>query len=363
MADDSDKAQVQKEASRQEVRRQEARIRGTKEIVEVWLARAMNPATELEADLKKTTEKIKQLEHELKEEKKRSEIIKQEHVIQTETQERVIMMMATEIKNLQEGRPSQISDGKDTALKETLEKLTTAETDKKKLAEKLEQKIKENEEVTKTVNTLKKVVESVGNNVDEKKINKTKKKIMCRNLGKPEGCNWGETCKFVHEERWLVKNTECAFWLDGHCRFSEKDCWNNHDPTKKGSRSNKSQNTSQSGIQMGQWERRLPPGLVIPEKSASGVDVQDWEKPISRKTKRKMRATAREESQSLASLGQEEQTSLPMKNGAPTPTCPRVGEPNQTTLTSPLAGETTLNPQQMLLLALQTLVQQAGGSL
>ena len=358
--------QVQKEARRQEdqeVRRQEeqvARSRGTKEIVEVWLARAQRPAAGLEADLKKAAEKIKQLEHVLKEEKKISEIFKQEHITQTETQEKVIMMMATEIRNLQEGKESQLADGKDKALKETLDKLTMAEKEKKELTEKLEETTKEKEELKETVNTLKKVVESVGKDIDEKEKNKTQKKIMCWNISKTAGCKWGQKCKFGHEEEGLVKKTECAFWLDGQCRFSEKDCWNNHDPSKKGS---KSQNASQSDFHAGQEERRLPPGLVISETSASGPDVQGWEKPTSRKTKRKMRATVQEESQSPAYPSQKEQSGQPMMNGAGTSTCPLTGGPNQTTQTSPLAGESIVNPQQMLLLALQALVQQAGRSL
>ena len=364
MAEDGDASHGQEEARKQE--EQEVRTRESRAIVEEWLARAQNPATGLEANLKKAEEKIKQLEHKMKEDKKITDIIKQEHVIQIETQENVIMMMATEIKNLQEGRESQLSDGKEKALTEALKKLTAAESERKELVKKLEETAKDNDELTKTANTLKKVVESVGNNIDEKKMNKTKKKIMCRNIIKTEGCKWGDKCKFSHEEGGLVKKTECAFWLDGHCRFSENDCWNNHNPSMKGSKSiesNESQIASQSDFQIGQGGTRLPPGLVIQETSASRVDVQGWEKPMSRKTKKKMRATAQEESQLSASLGQEEQTCLPTMDGAASPICHKVGETNNRTPTSPMAGELALNPQQMLLLTLQALLQQAGGSL
>ena len=191
--------------------------------MEMWLARAKNPASGLEAELKKAGEKIKQLEHELQEEKKMWQIIKVEQVVQTDTRENVIMMMATEKKNLQKGRESQLSDGKEKVLKETLEKLAVAEDEKNKLAEKLEETTKDKEKGTETVNTLKKVVEPVGSNIDDQKANKTKKIIMCRNVNKPEGCKWGDKCNVSHGESGrLVEQDDCSLWLEGQWRFSSK---------------------------------------------------------------------------------------------------------------------------------------------
>ena len=82
------------------------------------------------------------------------------------------------------------------------------------------------------MNTLKKVVESV---TDNKKQTKIKKKTKRRELNKPNGCSWGLRCKFDHEEViQLEKKVDCSYWMDGHCRFEDKTCWNIHDPEKKG---------------------------------------------------------------------------------------------------------------------------------
>ena len=353
MADDGDAAQGQEEAKRQE--EQEVRSRGIKSIVEVWLARAKNPATGLEAELKKAADNIQQLEHELGEEKKLTEIMKQEQVIHNATQEKVIMMMAIEIKNLQEGKETQLSDGKDKVLKETLKKLTTAETEKKELTERLKETTKEKEDITETVNTLKKVVESVGNNLDGKHTNNTKKKIMCRNLTKPTGCKWKDRCNFSHEEAGrLEEQVDCSFWLEGHCRFSEKVCWNIHKPEKMGIKSKVAESANLSVFQDGQEERRLPPGLVIGENPA--VQMAGWKDVKSRKSKRKMKDTAQEKRQ------QEQQTTHQM-DGITAPICPLAGEVNQTTTpTFQATGEETQDQHQILLRAIQLLLQQTMGS-
>ena len=112
-----------------------------------------------------------------------------------------------------------------------------------------------------------KVVESVGNNVKEKKIKKPKVNVQCRDFDKPNGCSWGTRCRFDHGDvQGLVKATDCAYWLEGHCRFTEEVCWNTHNPSKKGSKSKESQESGQSVFQEGQAQHGLPPGQ---EKAAS----------------------------------------------------------------------------------------------
>ena len=71
-----------------------------KKVIQGWLAKARNPASRLEAELKAAEEKIKQLEHEKKEESKIAEIIQEEHVAKIEQYEKIIMMMASEIKKI-----------------------------------------------------------------------------------------------------------------------------------------------------------------------------------------------------------------------------------------------------------------------
>ena len=124
-----------------------------KELVECWLARAENPATGMEAEPNFAKEKINQLEHKLKQEVKMGEVKQQEQVIQTEKYEKVIMMMAMEIRNLHEGKEPELSCGKDKSLKEAREKLTKVEAEKEMLMEKLEKAGKTIENVIESRNT------------------------------------------------------------------------------------------------------------------------------------------------------------------------------------------------------------------
>ena len=120
-----------------------------KKMFEEWLARAKNPSSRLEAELRAAKENIMQLEHVIEADKKFSEIKQQEDKNQLEKHERVIMMMAREIQNLNEGKDPELIIHKETDI------------EKEELAEKLEIALKEQEETTKTMNILKKVVESV----------------------------------------------------------------------------------------------------------------------------------------------------------------------------------------------------------
>ena len=132
-----------------------------KELVEGWLARASNPATGMDVKLRTAQEKILQLEHKIKEERKISELKQQEDTIKAEKLEKVIMIMAREITNLQEGKSPELSSVKDKELKNAQEKLKTMEKKIEELGEKLERADKTVEEAIESRNTLMKVVESV----------------------------------------------------------------------------------------------------------------------------------------------------------------------------------------------------------
>ena len=144
--------------------------------------------------------------------------------------------------------------------------------------------------------------------------------------------------------RGLVKKSDCAYWMDGHCRFEEKVCWNNHDPKKKGVKSSKDLDSASQVFQEGGEERRPPEE----EKAARGMDGENWTESMSRKDKRRMMDTAREKEKQLKEQQLKEQESQQRADGSMTPTFPRD-------------GETTPTPQQVLLEALQTLLQRAGG--
>ena len=306
---------------------------GVKKVVEKWLARAKNPSSRLEAELKKAKEKIMQLEHVIEEDKKFSQIKQQEDKIQLEKHERVIMMMAREIQNLNEGKEPELVIQKE------------IDIENEELSEKLEITLKENEEMTKTINILKKVVDSVN---EMKKPAQNKKKIQCKNINKPEGCPWGTKCRFDHgDEHGLEKKPDCSFWMDGHCRFSDKVCWNMHDPSKKGSKSKKSQTVSKEVFQEGLEEQGLPPK---DHNSASRMEGQEWITPMSRKTKRRMKATTPEKEIQVASIQEKEVEKTARTN-------PLAGADGQGTPTFPLDGESS---QQILVQVLAAILQQAG---
>ena len=103
-----------------------------------------------------------------------------------------------------------------------------------------------------------KVVESVQNNVEVKKPKKFKVQVQCRDFDKPKG----DQCRFFHGiKQGLKKCKNCAYWMDGNCHYSEKDCWNIHNPAKKGQKLEASNETErQSVFQNGQEQHGLPPG-------------------------------------------------------------------------------------------------------
>ena len=120
-------------------------------------------------------------------------------------------------------------------MEEAEERMRNTEKENKELTENLENARKTIVEVIETRNTLIKVVELIGNNFEVKKTKKVKEKIPCRDFNKPGGCAWGDRCRFRHgEDPGLEKDKDCSYWMAGHCRYSEKVCWNSHNPEKKG---------------------------------------------------------------------------------------------------------------------------------
>ena len=59
--------------------------------------------------------------------------------------------------------------------------------------------------------------------------------IKCKDFNKPNGCSYGDRCKFDHiKEGGLEARKDCSHWLEGECNFTDKACKYSHDPTKKG---------------------------------------------------------------------------------------------------------------------------------
>ena len=148
-------------ASEEQEDSQALKIDEVKRIAQEWLAKAENPATGMDGDLKAAREKIKQLEQIIEEDKKIFKVKQQEETMRSEQLEKVIMMMAKEIRNLQESKEPELLTQIENLLRKAHEQVKEREKDIKDLAKKLENAVKENKEVTETMNTLKKVVESV----------------------------------------------------------------------------------------------------------------------------------------------------------------------------------------------------------
>ena len=314
----------------------EAGLPPVKEMVEWWMARAENPTTGMEAELKAAKARIKQLEHELKEDRKMADIKRQEEVIKMERYEEVIMMMAKEVKNLQEGKEPELVNQKNKALEEINNQLKETINEKEDVKEKLDKAVKDNEDVTKRINMLKKVVESVTDNIGEKKTKKNKKKIKCREVNKPNGCSWGTKCRFDHgDDQGLVKREDCAYWMEGHCRFAEEVCWNIHNPNKKGSKPKESPVGRQAVFQEGQEVQIVPPSK---QKAAEGMDCDGWIEAGSRKNKKKKK-TLRQKKEVEENVPRAGYTTLIcQKDGdSGTPQFPMDGNPTQTALLQTLA--------------------------
>ena len=89
------------------------------------IASCLSPG--MDAKLRAAQERIIQLEHKIKEDTKMNELKQQEDAINAEKLEKVIMIMAREITNLQEGKMPELSMVKDKSLKEAQEQLKIVE--------------------------------------------------------------------------------------------------------------------------------------------------------------------------------------------------------------------------------------------
>ena len=135
---------------------------------EWWLARAENPAPGMESELKSAKAKIQHLEHEHKEDRNMFDYKQHEDILKAEKYKKAIFMMAREIKNLCEGKDPELSNQKDKALEKAKKDLTVIKSETMVVLDKLERAQKYNQEVTKTMNILKMVVESVREGIKKK---------------------------------------------------------------------------------------------------------------------------------------------------------------------------------------------------
>ena len=138
----------------------------------------------------------------------------------------------------------------------------------------------------------------------------------------------------------MEEKIDCSYWMDGHCRFADKVCWNIHDPNKKGQ--SKVQETSQTVFQEGQEAPGLPP-----KNSSPGLENEEWINPRTRKQKK---WDARQKNNQEKNWPQQ-------KDGNLWPTVLMDGEKDQMTPSFPKAGEAS---QDILVQVLKTLLQQAG---
>ena len=129
-----------------------------------------------------------------------------------EKYEKVIMMMATELKNIQEGKEPQIANGRERALEASKEEVEMCKAEKEELEEKLKDVRNDLEKAEETIKTRTQVVESVCHKNKEGDTGyKNKKHIKCREFNKPKGCAWGDRCKFDHGEvQRLGKEADCS---------------------------------------------------------------------------------------------------------------------------------------------------------
>ena len=334
-----------------------------KEFVEEWLAKVQGPAQGLETELDEARVKIKKLEENqsllLIESKKVQELkdVTRNQAEKIEKYEKAMNMMAVEIKNMQEGNVSKLIDGK---MKAINEKLKIVEKVNEELVEKLRVETTEKEKAENSVNNVMSVMKTItraneASNTERKSLRK------CREVNKPKGCSWGTKCRFSHkQDEEMANKTDCTFWLEGKCRFSDEDCRKTHDPTKKGTKQTVNKGTKQAVFQIAQVQSP-PPGLARLQSSPRGLeDEEGWITPMSKQKRRKMKVAARR-------LGGEQQAA-PQLEGQTTPTAHLTGEASQLVgpviPTCPLVGvtNTTQTPQQIMLQVVQTLLQHAGVS-
>ena len=90
--------------------------------------------------------------------------------------------------------------------------------------------------LSKCVEALQSVVDMKGGS-KEKGQDRPKIQEKCTFIDKPGGCSKGARCKFVHPESESNKagpGEDCAYWMEGHCKYSNSNCRKEHKPEKKG---------------------------------------------------------------------------------------------------------------------------------
>ena len=334
---------------------------GIKEFVVEWLAKAQAPPQGMESDLELAKEKIQKLEDNqtlLLEEIKKMQVLKDETKNQREeivVYKKAMNMMAMEMISMQKGKISNLMDGKFKAVED---KLKIVEKENEDLVVRLKIKTTEKENAENSVSHVMSVLDTM-TRANEARNNDKKSIRKCREFNKPKGCSWGTKCRFDHDpEDEMVTKSDCSFWLEGRCKFSDEDCRNTHNPTKKGNKQTANKGNKQAVFQIAQ-NQSPPPGLDTQQISAQGLENEEgWITPVSKQKKRKMKVAARR-------LGGEQQTA-PQLEEQSTPTSHLTGEASQlagpATPTCPLVGETnmTQTSQQIMLQVVQTLLQHAG---
>ena len=108
-----------------------------------------------------------------------------------------------------------------------------SEKSKKDLAKKLEEEVSARAKAEADCAKFSKMVDILQNKTESDK-NKPKSKALCRDINKTGGCPRAGSCKFHHPT--LAKENkgiDCHHWMNGRCKFEEKNCKFKHDPSKK----------------------------------------------------------------------------------------------------------------------------------
>ena len=295
-------------------RNQEPEDESIKKIVEECLARSKDSAQGLESKLSEAQERIKYCEESLLNFKKESARMVQDLKDELEKKEtsnviyrKAMILMGTDIKSLKDGKGSLFAESK-------LElELKTLKREMEELVNKLKIVTGDKEYAEKSANNMENVIKTITKAQEAIKF-KTKRQTKCREYSKSLSCSWGASCWFVHgeetQEGGMVKKSDCSFWLEGRCKFSDQDCRNTHHPEKKGSKSMVSNENSKAVFRISQ-DQSPPPEMVKQRRPAQGLEGEIGQQTvITQQSKNKTKVTP-------PGLGEQE-TSTPQledKNG------------------------------------------------
>ena len=304
--------------------------------MEIKLVEAQDSAQGLEVKLLEAQKRIKDLEESLSNAKKNSAQMEaetrkvQELKKEVENKEKSIVryrnglvLMGAEIKSLKDGKGSKLEEDK---LNAAESKLKTVERELVDLGNKLKIVTGDKEYAEKSANNMENVLKTITKATEAMKA-KPKSKTKCRDYNEPQGCSRAALCWFIHEvetqEGGMDEKGDCSFWLEGRCRFSDQVCRNNHNPSKKGSKSRGPKKTNQAVFGTGQpWSP--PPGMVKQGRPALRLDGQNgWQNVRTKQCKKKTRGEVQwmgEQEHSAPQL--EDQASLVGSHGV----TPWVGE-------------------------------------